>query len=138
MRALLSRRSLRQLLPVLFFLLAAITPVASLTAQGYASGFETLTASAAGTPASGQDGFYIPAVAGSIDGNFHTYAGNTLGLEAGVRGEQTLNTPRIVHNTDMLEMQVLEQGSQLLHGPIGGHVRSRKSEYVFHVFGIAR
>ena len=38
----------------------------------------------------------------------------------------------------MLEMQVLEQGGQLLHGPIGGHVRGRESEHGFGVFGIAR
>ncbi|HEU4417980.1 MAG TPA: hypothetical protein VFT55_03520, partial [Planctomycetota bacterium] len=70
----------------ILFLLAAATPFASLAAQGYTSDFEALIASAAGTPASGQDGFYIPAVAGSIDGNFHTYAGNTLGVPANPNG----------------------------------------------------
>src|SRR5262245_66090793 len=67
-------------------LLAAVTPLASLVAQGYSTGWETFTASAVGTPCAGQDGFYVPAVAGSIDGNIHTYAGNTLGLTQNLLG----------------------------------------------------
>ena len=63
-------------------LLAAVTPFASLAAQGYSTDFETLTASQVGTPCAGQDGFYVPAVAGSIDGAIYTYTGNTLGLAA--------------------------------------------------------
>ncbi|HZN38878.1 MAG TPA: hypothetical protein VFD82_08745 [Planctomycetota bacterium] len=68
------------------FLFAAVTPFASLAAQGYSTNWETFTASAAGTPCAGQDGFYIPAVAGSIDGNIHTYAGNTLGVPVNPNG----------------------------------------------------
>ncbi|HEX6810225.1 MAG TPA: hypothetical protein VF384_01260 [Planctomycetota bacterium] len=60
--------------------LSALVPFASLAAQGYTTDFEAFLAAPAGTPCSGQDGFYIPAVAGSIDGNLHTYAGNTLGV----------------------------------------------------------
>jgi len=66
--------------------LAAVTPLASLAAQGYSTNWETFIASPAGTPCSGQDGFYIPPVAGSIDANIHTYAGNTLGIPANPNG----------------------------------------------------
>ena len=66
----------------ILFLLAAATPLLSLTAQGYTSDFEALIASAAGTPAAGQDGYYVPAVTGSIDGAIYTYTGNPLGLAA--------------------------------------------------------
>ena len=66
--------------------LAVVTPLASLGAQGYSTDWETFTASAIGTPCAGQDGFYVPAVAGSIDGNIHTYAGNTLGLATNLLG----------------------------------------------------
>jgi len=60
---------------------------ASLSAQsGYATGFENLTASASGTACAGQDGFYVPAVSGSIDGLIYTYAGNTLGIAANPNG----------------------------------------------------
>ena len=69
-----------------FSLLAVLAPLTSLAAQGYTTDWETFTASAAGTPCSGQDGFYIPAVTGSIDGNIHTYAGNTLGVPANPNG----------------------------------------------------
>lgn len=54
--------------------------VGSVAAQGYYTDFEGFLASAAGTPCAGQDGFYVPAIAGSIDGNIHTYAGSTLGV----------------------------------------------------------
>ena len=63
-------------------LLAAVAPFASLAAQGYSTDFETLLASQTGTPCAGQDGYYVPAVAGSIDGALYTYTGNTLGLAA--------------------------------------------------------
>jgi hypothetical protein len=59
-----------------------------LVAQGYTTDFEgpVFNASATGTPASGQDGFYIPAVAGSIDGGLFTYAGNSLGVPVNPNG----------------------------------------------------
>jgi hypothetical protein len=57
----------------------------SLAAQ-YSTNFETFAAAAAGTPCAGQDGFYVPPVAGSIDGNIHTYAGNTLGVPVNANG----------------------------------------------------
>lgn len=52
----------------------------------FISGFEGLTASAAGTPLSGQEGWYVPAVAGTIDLNAWTYAGNALTLPAHPQG----------------------------------------------------
>jgi hypothetical protein len=55
------------------------------TGQGYSTDFEALTASAAGTIITGQDGFYVP-VAGSLDGNVVTYTGNTLGVPANANG----------------------------------------------------
>lgn len=48
----------------------------------YVTGFENppFNGSAAGVVLSGQDGWYLPAVTGSVDWNVHTYAGNALGL----------------------------------------------------------
>lgn len=63
--------------------LAAITP--ALSAQ-YVSDFESLTASAAGTLLTGQDGYYLPAVASSVDWNAYTYAGNTMGVVTNPNG----------------------------------------------------
>lgn len=57
----------------------------SAAAQGYATDFETFTASAAGTAVTGQDGFYIP-VAGSLDCKIYTYAGNVLNVPANPNG----------------------------------------------------
>ena len=49
----------------------------------YSTGFEGgYTASAAGTIATGQDGWYLPAVANSADGLVMTYTGNTPGFAA--------------------------------------------------------
>ncbi len=61
---------------------------ASLAAQGYSTGFEspTFTASAAGTPSLGQDGFYTPPVASTFDGAIYTYAGNTIGVPTNPNG----------------------------------------------------
>jgi hypothetical protein len=61
-------------------LLACATPA---VAQ-YATGFEGLTASAAGTALTGQDGYYLPA--GSVTFNAFTYAGNSLGVPANPGG----------------------------------------------------
>jgi hypothetical protein len=53
----------------------------------YSSDFEspTYTGSASGNVISGQAGWYNP-VAGSVDGNVHTYAGNTLGFASNPTG----------------------------------------------------
>jgi hypothetical protein len=59
--------------------------VASAEAQ-YSTNFEALNASAAGTPVAGQDGYFVPPVAGSIDFNAYTYAGNALNLPANPTG----------------------------------------------------
>jgi hypothetical protein len=63
-----------------------VLSLAGTAAAQYGTDFEAFTASALGTPCAGQDGFYVPAVAGSIDGNLHTYAGNTLGIPANTNG----------------------------------------------------
>jgi hypothetical protein len=63
----------------------AIGLAASAEAQ-YSTDFEALTATAAGTPLAGQDGYFIPPVAGSIDFNAFTYAGNTLSIPANPTG----------------------------------------------------
>jgi hypothetical protein len=67
-------------------LLTLLALASAAAAQGYITSFETFTASAAGTPMAGQDGFYIPAVAGSIDGAMYTYAGNPHGVPANPNG----------------------------------------------------
>jgi hypothetical protein len=67
--------------------LAVLLLASTLTAQiGYISGFETLTATPGGTPAAGQDGYYIPPVASTFDGAFYTYAGNTIGVPVNPNG----------------------------------------------------
>lgn len=58
---------------------ALLVLLGSVTAQGYSTDFENSAASSAGTPAAGQDLFYVPAVAGTIDGAIYTYP-NALGI----------------------------------------------------------
>jgi hypothetical protein len=56
--------------------------VAALCAVGFAQfsdNFESESASAAGTLITGQNGWYLPAVTGSLDGFVYTYANNALG-----------------------------------------------------------
>ncbi len=57
-------------------------------AQGQSFNFEapTYTGSAAGTIVTGQDGWYLPAVTGSQDGNVFTYAGNALNVAPNPNG----------------------------------------------------
>lgn len=57
-------------------------------AQAQTVGFENppYNGSAAGTLATGQDGWYLP-VAGSADANIYTYAGNTLGVTPNLNGQ---------------------------------------------------
>jgi hypothetical protein len=58
----------------------AVLLVAALSSPAiaqYATGFESLTASAAGTTLTGQDSFYLP-VAGSVDLKAFTYAGSGM------------------------------------------------------------
>src|SRR5262245_43428452 len=64
---------------------SALLFATSLTAQ-FSANFENLTASAAGTPMSGQDSWFIPGVASTIDSNCFTYAGNTLGVPVNPNG----------------------------------------------------
>lgn len=45
----------------------------------YSQSFDPLNGSAAGVPLTGQDSYYLP-VAGSVDFNVHTYAGNVAGI----------------------------------------------------------
>lgn len=72
---------MQRLLPIA--LCASLAP--TLCAQ-YTSDFESLTASAAGTLLTGQDGYYLPPVALSVDWNVFTYAGNTMGVVANPNG----------------------------------------------------
>ncbi len=68
-------------------LLSAVAAAAPLAAQvGYSTDFEAFNASATGTPAAGQDSFYIPAVANTVDGAIFTYAGNSLNVPANPNG----------------------------------------------------
>jgi hypothetical protein len=60
--------------------LCLLSLASAVAAQGYITDFEPFLASATGTPMAGQDGFYVPAVAGSIDGAMYTYAGNPHGV----------------------------------------------------------
>lgn len=72
-----------------FLALAFVAGAAQvLCAQGYSTDFEApaFTGSAAGTLLTGQDGFYLAPVAGSIDWNVHTYAGNPYGVPANPLG----------------------------------------------------
>jgi hypothetical protein len=46
----------------------------------FAEDFETHLAAASGMPNAGQNGWYVPAVASSLDGSAYTYSGNLLGL----------------------------------------------------------
>jgi len=64
----------------------ALVLASSLAAQAYESDFEALNASAAGTLLSGQDNYYLPAVAGSIDWNAFTYSGNVLNIPQNLVG----------------------------------------------------
>ncbi|HLQ37352.1 MAG TPA: hypothetical protein VK348_06110 [Planctomycetota bacterium] len=61
-----------------------VTP--ALAQSAYETGFETLTATAAGVPMAGQDGYFVPPVAGSLDQFAYTYAGNILGVPANPNG----------------------------------------------------
>lgn len=63
------------------FVLAAVGAAAAANAQ-YSTGFEppTYTGSAAGTLLAGQDGWYLPAIAGTQDPTVHTYANNQWGF----------------------------------------------------------
>ena len=65
-----------------------VSLLATSVAAQYSTDFEapTFTGSAAGTGVNGQDGFYIPAVTGSIDASIYTYAGNTVGVPANANG----------------------------------------------------
>lgn len=76
------------LAPITAITAATIALLASsTTAQSfYRQDFETLTASAVGTPLTGQDGYYIPAGTTSIDMLTHTYAGNPYGAPANPSG----------------------------------------------------
>lgn len=81
------------------FALLCLVPslTSALVAQvGYSTDFESFTASPGGTPCAGQDGFYVPAVAGSIDANVYTYAGNTLGVPVNPNGGANFQAGRAI------------------------------------------
>jgi hypothetical protein len=62
--------------------LALVVASGAAHGQAYSSNFEAplYTGSAAGTVVSGQDGWYLAPVAGSVDGLVFTYAGNAFGV----------------------------------------------------------
>lgn len=62
--------------------------VSSLAAQGYTTDFEspTFLAAPVGVLCAGQDGFYVPPVAGSGDGSIYTYQLNTIGVPTNPNG----------------------------------------------------
>lgn len=72
-------RFLRGSVPVWAVAAALVAAVVPTAGAQYMSDFESLTASAAGTLLTGQDGYYVP-VAGSLDYNVYTYAGNALAI----------------------------------------------------------
>jgi hypothetical protein len=55
-------------------------------AQSFSDNFESETGSAAGTLLTGQNGWYLPGISGSLDGNVYTYSGNALGLATNASG----------------------------------------------------
>jgi hypothetical protein len=80
-------------------------------ADEFRSGFEppAYTGSPSGTSLTGQQGWYLPPVAGTTNQNVYTYAGNTLGLPAnptgqlqfiGARAPGDGTFPRAQHNLD--------------------------------------
>jgi len=56
--------------------------------QGFSANFESppYNGSATGVLTTGQQGWYLPAVTGSVDHNIYTYAGNSLGIVANPNG----------------------------------------------------
>lgn len=62
-----------------------VLSMAALGCAQFSENFETVSASAAGTLLTGQNGWYLPSV-GGVDGNAFTYAGNTLGLASNPTG----------------------------------------------------
>lgn len=66
-----------------------VVMLATCAVQSQTIGFENppYTGSSAGTVVSGQNGWYLPGVAGSVDANVYTYAGNTLGAAPNPNGQ---------------------------------------------------
>ena len=69
---------------------AGLFVLATNAAAQYSSTFEGLSASAAGTVLTGQDGYYIPAGTTSVDFLAYTYAGNALGAPSNPGGAFSL------------------------------------------------
>ena len=67
-----------------FAVLAALTPLAAQV--GYSTDFETFLASSSGMPCAGQDGFYVPPIAGTVDGAIYDYPTNTIGVPINPNG----------------------------------------------------
>src|ERR1051326_2643002 len=73
----------------------------------FVTGFEppTYSASAAGNPMAGQDGWYVPAVAGSIDHSAMTYAGNAYGIVNNPTGGLQFDSGRSLGGTSIARTQ---------------------------------
>jgi len=68
--------------------LALVAASGAAHGQAYSSNFEAplYSGSAAGVLTTGQDGWYLPPVASSVDHNVFTYAGNSLGIVTNPEG----------------------------------------------------
>jgi hypothetical protein len=68
--------------------LALLSVCGSAQAQAFSANFESpaYNGSSSGVLTTGQQGWYLPAVASSVDHNIYTYAGNTFGIVANPNG----------------------------------------------------
>ena len=73
--------------------------------DGYDTGFEGFYCSPSGWPLAGQDGFSVPAVAGSIDSNCYTYWGNILGVPQNPNGGSSFVAGRSLGGTSFARSQ---------------------------------
>jgi hypothetical protein len=111
------------------FGVAGLALAASAHAQ-YSSNFEAplYTGSAAGTPLGGQDGWYIPPIAGSQDGTVHTYANNAFGFVTNPTGGSQFavtrfgnaNPARVQHNFNFNQSDVFTIGYDFCGDRFGG------------------
>lgn len=83
---------------------AAAALTVSLAAQ-YETSFDNLSGAPTGVPLAGQDSFYLPAVAGSVDWNVFTYAGNSLGIPQNLVGGSQFIAGQSLGSTSLARAQ---------------------------------
>lgn len=71
----------------------------------FSDNFESLSASGTGTMISGQNGWYLAPVAGSVDGSVFTYSGNTPGFVNNASGGNNFAGGSSVSGTTPIRMQ---------------------------------